>query len=184
MTLNAVILVDQTSIPGSFDAKSLFFNGQHILDDDETSAYPISEIAEKLAKSMGVKVSHVDLSQVALAKYMAGLNNTSRELEERLEAKEDIDDFVQDYTNDHVLGAIGKVLAENPSYELLISFVNDIQTTGGLIEFNDGQFAPSIDNAWIDLGSRAKEAYDLLKAKGQEVNLDITTVNYPSSDVV
>lgn len=108
MSLSTVLLVDQSSIPASFDAVSLFVNGRHVLDADEANDHPIEDIASNLAAALDTDVTQESLSGIDLARYLAGKREKLSELEASIkEGNADLDDWVQGYTNDDVLGALG-----------------------------------------------------------------------------
>ena len=48
--------------------------------------------------------------------------------------------------------------------DALQKFLSTIQSTGGLLEFEDGTFAPAADPDWIDLGDAALAALRALEA--------------------
>ena len=66
--------------------------------------------------------------------------------------------------------------------EILTGLITDIQNTGGLIEFSDGQHAPKADPTWTDLGSRVLKAHAALEKAGIELRLNIEEVDYTSDE--
>lgn len=54
-----------------------------------------------------------------------------------------------------------------------------VESTGGLIEFSDGTYAPEADSDWIDLGDIVLKARDALQnITGKPVTLTIKTSGY------
>ncbi|MFK5951033.1 MAG: hypothetical protein QM500_19950 [Methylococcales bacterium] len=110
----SVLLVDQKSIPASFNCNSLFVNGEHILDSDESNAYPLEDVANSLAKALNVNLKEVSLSELDLAKYMSHTVNQSEQLKSEIElGSVDLDSWVQGYTNDDVKGAVNFLPGNN-----------------------------------------------------------------------
>jgi hypothetical protein len=236
MNINTVLLVDQSEIACSFDCKSLFVNGTHILDADETDDFPIENISTELAKAFNIEVTLVSLSEVQLATYIAKKTNKEDKLAIAINADEDLDEWLQGYNNNDVLAAImletppgscdkcekGFVIDDNGisnhlnsdesidydvdadhvaiehskvefptppniiNYEsigLLKGLIDDIHSTGGLIEFNDGMYAPAIDSTWIDLGNSIISIENHLEKLGCAPKLFINEVGYSSQEV-
>lgn len=67
--------------------------------------------------------------------------------------------------------------------EVLKQLISDIDSTGGLIRFSDGHYAPKADPYWTDLGMTVKAAEEALTSQGDEVTLNIEDVEYASSDI-
>jgi len=104
---DTVILVDQSSIPASFGEVSLFVNGSAILDVGVESSLPITDVATSLANALDVELRTVSLSELQLAQYLADINGKRKELDDLIDAGEtDLDDWVQGYNNEDVMGAI------------------------------------------------------------------------------
>jgi len=107
MATTTVLLVDQSSIAASFDCVSLFVNGKHILDVDDSGDAPIDEIAESIASALDTVLDKQSLSELELAKYIAHTRNESSAIDAQIkEGVNDFDDWVQGYNNNDVLGAI------------------------------------------------------------------------------
>jgi len=66
--------------------------------------------------------------------------------------------------------------------QALISIIETIQSSGGLLEFSDGLVAPSADPTWTDLGHDILNAHGALKKDGIDIPLSIETVDYCSKD--
>lgn len=66
--------------------------------------------------------------------------------------------------------------------EALISLIQDVQATGGIITFTDGISAPAVDPTWTDLGKTVLMAYDALEKEGIEIRLYVDEVEYSSKD--
>lgn len=103
-----VLLVDQASIPAALGAISLFVDGRHILDVDESRHYPaINDMADSLASALNTTVQRVELTETRLALYLAECNGTRDELDKAIAGGEtDLDDWVQGYNNEDVIGAV------------------------------------------------------------------------------
>ncbi|WP_199438371.1 hypothetical protein [Vibrio owensii] len=102
--MNQVHVVDQTDIPCSFGAKSLFVNCAHIAEENESSDIPLEEIAENLASALGCTVTNVVISERQLAKAKAVKNGNLAELEEEQKSGlDDYDKWIQGYSNDDLL---------------------------------------------------------------------------------
>jgi hypothetical protein len=236
MNINTVLLVDQSEIPCSFDCKSLFVNGIHILDADDTNDFPIENISTELAKALNIEVTFASLSEVQLATYIAKKNNEEDKLSIDIKADNDLDEWLQGYNNNDVLAAImletpqgkcdkcekGFVIDDNGisnhlksdesidhdedadhvaiehykvefptppniiNYEsigLLQGLIDDIHSTGGLIEFNDGMYAPATDSTWTDLGNSIINIENHLEKLGCAPKLLIDEVSYSSKEV-
>ena len=102
--MNQVHVIDQTHIPASFEAKSLFVNNVHIAEANETSYVPLEEIAEKLALALGCTVTYVVISERQLATAIATKNGNFAGLEEdKKSGVENYDGWIQGYSNDDLL---------------------------------------------------------------------------------
>jgi hypothetical protein len=66
--------------------------------------------------------------------------------------------------------------------KVLESLIDDIQSTGGLITFNDGLSAPATDPTWTDLGATVLEAHAALEKEGVSIRLYINEVEHASTD--
>lgn len=66
--------------------------------------------------------------------------------------------------------------------ELFRNIIHDINATGGLIEFSDGNCAPEADPTWIDLGSRIEEIDAYLQDKNAAINIKRAKVDFPSEE--
>ena len=86
---------------------SLFVNGSAILDVGVESSLPITDVATSLANALDVELRTVSLSELQLAQYLADINGKRKELDDLIDAGEtDLDDWVQGYNNEDVMGAI------------------------------------------------------------------------------
>lgn len=65
----------------------------------------------------------------------------------------------------------------------LISLINDIQDSGGLITYTDGFSAPAASPSWTDLGSTVLAAHKALEDEGVEIRLYVEESDLASSDV-
>jgi hypothetical protein len=101
-----VLIVNQRDIPASFDGESLFVNGVHILDADESTDLPIEDIAANLAVALGCEVERVTLTEEALARSMSKANGTLGDFLANASDSNDFDEFIQGYTNEDVLRAV------------------------------------------------------------------------------
>ena len=101
---NTVIIIDQQSIPASFGAESLFVNYKHIVDADNAGGeIPIHDIADNLAEVLGCNVESYSLTEKELATYIAKSKNETKKFKD---CPGELDDWIQGYTNDDLIGAI------------------------------------------------------------------------------
>lgn len=103
---NKLIIVDQSTIPASFECESLFLNGVHILDADEQNDLPIHEIAQSLANALEIEVEGIGITEKELAQYLAKKYGKEAEFKEIAEDNDDFDDWVQGYSNDDIINAL------------------------------------------------------------------------------
>lgn len=66
-------------------------------------------------------------------------------------------------------------------FKVLAELVCDIEDTGGLIQFDNGDIVPATDEDWLDLAMVTLKARNLLQRAGHEVKLTIRT---PGGDVL
>ena len=66
--------------------------------------------------------------------------------------------------------------------DVLIELIDNVQATGGLIEFSDGLTAPQADPTWTDLGATILKAHDALEKEGVNMRLQIEEVDYSSEE--
>jgi hypothetical protein len=105
--MTAIIIVDQTEIPSSFEGSSLFVSGVHILDADEHNDLPLKEIAESLATALDSQVRTVKVTERQLATTIAKKLGKYEELETEIDSGEvNYENWNQGYTNENVLDTL------------------------------------------------------------------------------
>lgn len=110
--INKVIIADQSDIPLSDNAKSLFYSKTHILCTDDYDDYPLVEIAQSMAKSIGTQVICIKLTEYDIALSVASKMNKIDELNQEIKSAAllgnfpDLDQWCQGYDNDNVQDAI------------------------------------------------------------------------------
>ena len=67
--------------------------------------------------------------------------------------------------------------------EVLKQLIDNVESTGGLIRFTDGNLSPKADPSWLDLGWTIKAAEETLIAQGEDVTLSIEDVEHSSRDI-
>ena len=74
-------------------------------------------------------------------------------------------------------------MATTTSEDVLKQLITDIDATGGLIKFSDGNHSPKADPSWLDLGMTVVAAEKALIALGYEVSLSVEEVEYSSCEI-
>lgn len=67
--------------------------------------------------------------------------------------------------------------------EILLSIIDTVESTGGLIRFSDGLHAPIAGQSWVDLGEAVNQAHLYLASQKIQHRLTIEWVDYASRDV-
>ena len=67
----------------------------------------------------------------------------------------------------------------NEAIRQLKLLVNDIEQSGGLIEFSSGPRAPVADPTWTDLGDRIFQVHQFLCKQGQP---EMLTIHYEAGE--
>lgn len=70
------------------------------------------------------------------------------------------------------------VLSNTKERDQLLSIIETVQCTGGLVRYSDGHHAPVADKGWTDLGFEVMKAVTLLKTDGVDVDVDIDILDY------
>lgn len=105
--MKSVIIADQTDIPSSFECKSLFVGGVHILDSNEHNDIPLEEIAESLAIALNTEVRTVKISEKQLAIAVTKKLGSYDELKKEIDSGDvNYEDWTQGYTNENILDAL------------------------------------------------------------------------------
>jgi hypothetical protein len=72
--------------------------------------------------------------------------------------------------------------SDNSYIELLRGIIHDVNATGGLIEFNDGNVAPKADPSWTDLGDRITKISTYLDNRNSGIKLKTEKVDFTASE--
>jgi hypothetical protein len=102
------------------------------------------------------------------------------EIEEPKDSDWKYDDILELIPNHETY--LKKLNEEDDTIALLRNIIHDVNASGGLIEFTDGNCAPQADPSWIDLGSRIEEINVYLQGVGSAIRIKREKANCTSDE--
>jgi hypothetical protein len=95
-----IMLVNLSAIRASNNGKSLFLDGEHILDSNSDDRHPLFEISSKMASALNTTVTEVNLTLTELAICSAARQGLSEDA-----MVHGLSNFTKSYCNEDVLNA-------------------------------------------------------------------------------